>query len=100
MAFLWVHPSSDGVIDLDDLLGEDLKQEFDSWNFESLMFANQDTYETDMNWKLAIDTFGRLIIFLSCIKILFSNLFMVIVKCLTVSKEMADLFYAKEPSMI
>jgi len=57
--FLWVHPSTDGVIDLDDLLGEDLKQEFDSWNFESLMFANQDTYETDMNWKLAIDTFGE-----------------------------------------
>ena len=57
--FLWVHPSSEGDIDLSELLGERLIEEFDSWDFESLIFANEETYSTDMNWKLAIDTFGE-----------------------------------------
>ncbi len=57
--FLWVHPSSEGDIDLSELLGERLMEEFDSWDFESLIFANEETYSTDMNWKLAIDTFGE-----------------------------------------
>ena len=57
--FLWVHPCTDGVINLDDLLGEKLLTEFDSWDFQSLVFANEEKYETEMNWKLAIDTFGE-----------------------------------------
>ena len=57
--FLWVHPSSEGDIDLSEILGERLIEEFDSWDFESLIFANEETYSTDMNWKLAIDTFGE-----------------------------------------
>ena len=57
--FLWVHPSSEGDIDLSELLGETLMEEFDSWDFESLIFANEETYSTEMNWKLAIDTFGE-----------------------------------------
>ncbi|MFL2692381.1 MAG: aromatic ring-hydroxylating dioxygenase subunit alpha [Gammaproteobacteria bacterium] len=57
--FLWVHPSQDGVIDLEDLLGDELIKEFDSWRFEDLIFSNEDVYTTEMNWKLAIDTFGE-----------------------------------------
>jgi nitrite reductase/ring-hydroxylating ferredoxin subunit len=57
--FLWVHPKQDGKIDLDQLLGKELKEEFNQWNFESLVFANEDEYFTEMNWKLAIDTFGE-----------------------------------------
>ena len=57
--FLWVHPKRDGKIDLDQLLGKELTEEFNQWNFESLVFANEDEYFTEMNWKLAIDTFGE-----------------------------------------
>jgi nitrite reductase/ring-hydroxylating ferredoxin subunit len=57
--FLWVHPKQDGKIDLDQLLGKELTEEFNQWNFESLVFANEDEYFTEMNWKLAIDTFGE-----------------------------------------
>ena len=56
---MWVHPKRDGNIDLDELLGKELQAEFDAWNFQSLVFANEDLYFTDMNWKLAIDTFGE-----------------------------------------
>ena len=57
--FLWVHPSREGTINFEELLGEDLVKEFESWNFESLVFEHQEEYVTDMNWKLAIDTFGE-----------------------------------------
>ena len=57
--FLWVHPKQDGKIGLDQLLGKELTEEFNQWNFESLVFANEDEYFTEMNWKLAIDTFGE-----------------------------------------
>lgn len=57
--FLWVHPKQDGKIDIDQLLGKELTEEFNQWNFESLVFANEDEYFTEMNWKLAIDTFGE-----------------------------------------
>ena len=57
--FLWVHPSREGTINFEELLGEDLLKEFESWNFESLVFEHQEEYVTDMNWKLAIDTFGE-----------------------------------------
>ena len=57
--FLWVHPSREGTINFEQLLGEDLVKEFESWNFESLVFEHQEEYVTDMNWKLAIDTFGE-----------------------------------------
>ena len=57
--FLWVHPSPEGDINLDELLGDDLIKEFSKWNFSDLVFANEETYQTEMNWKLAIDTFGE-----------------------------------------
>jgi len=55
---LWVHPQRDGVLDIDELLGG-LAEELEAFNFSELVSAGGDTYETPMNWKLAIDTFGE-----------------------------------------
>ena len=57
--FLWVHPNKEGKIDLSKLLGEKLEKEFKAWSFDRLILSNEEAYETDMNWKLAIDTFGE-----------------------------------------
>ena len=57
--FLWVHPNSKGEINLKDLLGDKLEEEFSAWDFDKLIFSNEEEYQTDMNWKLAIDTFGE-----------------------------------------
>ena len=57
--FLWVHPNSKGEINLKDLLGVKLEEEFSAWDFNKLIFSNEEEYQTDMNWKLAIDTFGE-----------------------------------------
>jgi phenylpropionate dioxygenase-like ring-hydroxylating dioxygenase large terminal subunit len=56
--FLWVHPDKDATLDIDDLLG-DLGDEFESWGFDRLVNIGEDKYDTPMNWKLAIDTFGE-----------------------------------------
>ena len=55
---LWVHPKVGAEFDLQELLG-DLGDELDSWGYGELQFGAMDTYETPMNWKLAIDTFGE-----------------------------------------
>ncbi len=55
---LWVHPQADGQLDVDTLMGG-LTPEFTAWDFASLVYIGDDTYETPMNWKLAIDTFGE-----------------------------------------
>jgi phenylpropionate dioxygenase-like ring-hydroxylating dioxygenase large terminal subunit len=55
---LWVHPKADGTLDVSDLLAG-LDQEFATWDFANLIHMGDDTYETPMNWKLAIDTFGE-----------------------------------------
>ena len=57
--FLWVHPLETGEINLNELLGSRLIEEFSSWNFDQLVLGNEENYVTDMNWKLAIDTFGE-----------------------------------------
>ena len=57
--FLWVHPNSKGEIRLKDLLGDKLEEEFSAWDFDKLILSNEEEYQTDMNWKLAIDTFGE-----------------------------------------
>jgi nitrite reductase/ring-hydroxylating ferredoxin subunit len=46
--FLFVHPKENGVIDTQDLLGD-----------KDLVLTQEEEYVTDMNWKLAIDTFGE-----------------------------------------
>ena len=55
---LWVHPDPNGSFDLEAQLG-DLAAEFDSWGFEKYIFQGNTTFEHQMNWKLAIDTFGE-----------------------------------------
>ena len=55
---LWVHPKPGIEFDLNELLGE-MGEELESWGFADLEFGAVDTYETPMNWKLAIDTFGE-----------------------------------------
>ena len=57
--FLWVHPNSKSEINLKELLGDKLEEEFSAWDFDKLIFSNEEEYQTDMNWKLAIDTFGE-----------------------------------------
>ena len=56
--FLWVHPQPDGQLDAKALLAG-LDEEFESWNFGGMMHTGDAVYETPMNWKLAIDTFGE-----------------------------------------
>ena len=57
--FLWIHPNSKSEINLKELLGDKLEEEFSAWDFDKLIFSNEEEYQTDMNWKLAIDTFGE-----------------------------------------
>ena len=56
---LWVHPSPKGVIDLDTLFDKRLKDDFEAWGFQNLVLTHEEEYITEMNWKLAIDTFGE-----------------------------------------
>ena len=57
--FLLVHPDPKGEIDPDSLLGDKLVKEFEAWGFENLVHTHDEEYVTEMNWKLAIDTFGE-----------------------------------------
>ncbi len=56
---LFVNPDPGGTIDLDHLLGEWFNDEFPTWNFGDLEPLTRDVYDTDCNWKLAMDTFGE-----------------------------------------
>jgi len=55
---LWVHPKPEGQLNAAEQL-DGLDGEFEAWDFASLVHLGDDTYETPMNWKLAIDTFGE-----------------------------------------
>ena len=57
--FLWVHPSPKGNIDLDTLFDKRLKDDLEAWGFQNLVLTHEEEYVTEMNWKLAIDTFGE-----------------------------------------
>ena len=57
--FLWVHPNPKGEIDLNSLFGSQLIKEFETWGFQDLVLTHEENYITEMNWKLAIDTFGE-----------------------------------------
>ena len=56
---LWVHPNPKGEIDLNVLFGSQLMEEFEAWGFQDLVLTHEEDYITEMNWKLAIDTFGE-----------------------------------------
>ena len=36
-----------------------MNEEFAAWDFDKLVLSHEDEYQTEMNWKLAIDTFGE-----------------------------------------
>ena len=55
---LWVRPQPGDPIDVDTCLGG-LAPEMDSWNLPAHPFSDEQTIEADINWKLAIDTFGE-----------------------------------------
>ena len=56
---LWVHPDPAGELDVDALLGPELADELESWGFGDLSHVALARYDTPMNWKLGIDTFGE-----------------------------------------
>ncbi|MEH6571489.1 MAG: SRPBCC family protein [Halioglobus sp.] len=56
--FLWVHPDPKGSINPDELFAG-LSDDLDSWNFGSMILADETTYDMRLNWKLATDTFGE-----------------------------------------
>ncbi|MEQ8692442.1 MAG: SRPBCC family protein [Pseudomonadales bacterium] len=56
---LWVHPNVEGKLDIDDLLGQTLADEFASFNISNHKFVGAKTIEMDLNWKFANDTFGE-----------------------------------------
>ena len=78
---LFVHPDPDGVIDLDELLGEWFNDEFPTWNFAGMVPINHDAYDTACNWKLAMDTFGETYHFSSLHKDTLFNTFHGNVQC-------------------
>ena len=55
---LWVSANPEGTFDIDELLG-DLGEELAGWNLGEAVQEWETAYETPMNWKLAIDTFGE-----------------------------------------
>jgi phenylpropionate dioxygenase-like ring-hydroxylating dioxygenase large terminal subunit len=78
---LFVHPDPDGVIDLDELLGEWFDDEFPTWDFDRMAPINHDAYDTACNWKLAMDTFGETYHFSSLHKETLFNTFHGNVQC-------------------
>ena len=57
--FLFANPNPSGSLDIDALLGSELSEEMEAWDFGSLRRLGGDRYEIDCNWKLAMDTFGE-----------------------------------------
>ena len=55
---LWVRPQPGDPVDVDECLGG-LGAEMDSWNLPVHSFGEEQTIEANINWKLAIDTFGE-----------------------------------------
>ena len=44
--FLWVHPNPKGEIDINNLFGSKLMEEFETWGFQNLILTNEEEYET------------------------------------------------------
>ncbi len=78
---LFVLPNPNGELDLDDLLGDWLNDEFPTWNFQNLVPLTHDSYDTACNWKLAMDTFGETYHFTSLHKDTLINSFHGNVQC-------------------
>ena len=55
---LWVRPTPGDAIDVDEMLG-DLADDMANWDLPAHSYAASQTIRADVNWKLAIDTFGE-----------------------------------------
>lgn len=55
---LWIRPTPGGDIDVDAQLGT-LAPEMAAWGLERQRFVGRQPLAADINWKLAIDTFGE-----------------------------------------
>lgn len=55
---LWVHPDPNGSLDVRALLGG-MGEELGAWGSGELVFTGESLIERDLNWKLAVDTFGE-----------------------------------------
>jgi len=55
---LWVRPTRGDPIDVDQCLGG-LADDMDHWNLPSHGYTGSQVLRADINWKLAIDTFGE-----------------------------------------
>ena len=56
---LWVHPSANGQIDINKILGAELSKELKSFDLSNYHYAGGRTIDKKLNWKLANDTFGE-----------------------------------------
>ena len=57
--FLVVHPRVDGKVDIDELLGSDLIEQFISWGIDRAIYLGGCEIDSRLNWKFANDTFGE-----------------------------------------
>ena len=55
---LWVRPTPGDPIDVDAILGG-LEDDMAHWDLPAHRYATSQTIEADINWKLAVDTFGE-----------------------------------------
>jgi len=56
--FLIVHPDPKGMIDTEKLF-EGYADDLVSWKWQDLVFGGETSYDMNLNWKLALDTFGE-----------------------------------------
>ena len=56
---LWAHPSANGQIDINKILGAELSKELKSFDLSNYHYAGGRTIDKKLNWKLANDTFGE-----------------------------------------
>ena len=58
LGLLWIHTDPSATIDSGELL-TGLEPEFGSWDLPRFDYAGGATYDMQLNWKLAMDTFGE-----------------------------------------
>ncbi|GMN02580.1 aromatic ring-hydroxylating dioxygenase subunit alpha [Erythrobacter sp. MTPC3] len=56
---LFVHPKPDAELNVEGLLGSELLEELEDWNFADYVHVADLEIDMKLNWKLANDTFGE-----------------------------------------
>jgi phenylpropionate dioxygenase-like ring-hydroxylating dioxygenase large terminal subunit len=72
---LFIHPQLDGKLDVDSLLGQELAEEFESWDLGRAQYEAGSKLDKPLNWKLAVDVTGETYHFNTLHKSTFSELF-------------------------